>query len=38
MWNSQFAIRGLLFSLEALLLNDWKEMKRLDKMGGRWGL
>ena len=37
MWNSQFAIRGLLFSLGALLLN-WKEMKRLDKMGGRWGL
>ena len=37
MWNSQFAIRGLLFSLEALLLN-WKEMKRLDIMGGRWGL
>ena len=37
MRNSQFAIRGLLFSLEALLLN-WKEMKRLDKMGGRWGL
>lgn len=37
MWNSQFAIRGLLFSLGALLLN-WKEMKRLNKMGGRWGL